>query len=303
MTAYIHIHLLRSDWPDNPIVLSDDEAHASVLEQSLKSIQAHPAKREIPTSFERSSRHKAQRRLHTAVPDAFIEARTTTFSCVVCTNDIPRTLLPMSITATCNHPPQTCRSCISSWISSRLESSGYGSLTCPQCDEPLDQTNIREFATPETYEQYDLLMLRAFLSETTEFHWCIGSGCQSGQLHDNSGPIFRCVQCGHRSCINHKVPWHDGLTCAQLDTKLARRNRRRMREEAKSQKLVDEISQQCPGKNCGWRIEKNQGCDHMTCRKCKAEFCWVCRADYKDIIAHGNLTHDRSCRYHSTNVI
>ena len=36
MTAYIHIYLLRLDWPNNLIVLSNDEAHASVLEQSLK---------------------------------------------------------------------------------------------------------------------------------------------------------------------------------------------------------------------------------------------------------------------------
>ncbi len=36
-------------------------------------------------------------------------------------------------------------------------------------------------------------------------------------------------------------------------------------------------TRKCP--NCNTRIEKNQGCNHMTCRLCKHEFCWTCMGE------------------------
>ena len=41
----------------------------------------------------------------------------------------------------------------------------------------------------------------------------------------------------------------------------------------------------CPG--CRKPIEKNQGCNHMTCRGCKHEFCWLCLGNWSE---HGGNT-------------
>lgn len=40
------------------------------------------------------------------------------------------------------------------------------------------------------------------------------------------------------------------------------------------------FTEPCP--KCAIIIEKNGGCSHMTCGKCKHEFCWNCFGDYKD---------------------
>lgn len=49
--------------------------------------------------------------------------------------------------------------------------------------------------------------------------------------------------------------------------------------DAESQKLVDQSTSPCP--NCKYRIEKNGGCNHMTCKKCRHEFCWVCMGNWQ----------------------
>ncbi|KAF4452480.1 hypothetical protein F53441_4685 [Fusarium austroafricanum] len=62
---------------------------------------------------------------------------------------------------------------------------------------------------------------------------------------------------------------------AQKAAELARQiAARRKREEAKSNATVNRTTKPCGG--CGWAIEKNRGCSHMTCVKCHYEFCWAC---------------------------
>ncbi|KAL3433680.1 hypothetical protein BDV09DRAFT_196483 [Aspergillus tetrazonus] len=76
--------------------------------------------------------------------------------------------------------------------------------------------------------------------------------------------------------------------------------KRRMREVELSMKKVEETTKRCPG--CQWPIEKNDGCDHMTCIKCHAEFCWACLSDYNEIRRLGNSMHRKSCKFHTDNL-
>mmetsp|Transcript_18613 Transcript_18613/g.43143 ORF Transcript_18613/g.43143 Transcript_18613/m.43143 type:complete len:113 (-) Transcript_18613:374-712(-) len=74
----------------------------------------------------------------------------------------------------------------------------------------------------------------------------------------------------------------------------------KMSSESALQDLLKDKSrfQVCP--NCGHGIEKNGGCDHVTCI-CKHAFCWICLAPYRGsqgINTLGAKAHQTSCTYY-----
>jgi hypothetical protein len=103
---------------------------------------------------------------------------------------------------------------------------------------------------------------------------------------------FLCMLCGKNYCLNCKVsggegkvgPGHHPLSCSQQQQKLE--------QDAEAKRLYDvwrvensraqELYEQAVREN-GWKrcpscltaIDRNEGCDHMTC-KCGCHFCYVC---------------------------
>jgi hypothetical protein len=68
-------------------------------------------------------------------------------------------------------------------------------------------------------------------------------------------------------CITHKVAWHEGETCEEYDHRYSglKAQAQRAQEDAASLEAISKLSKKCPGLNCTYYIEKNDGCDHMTC--------------------------------------
>ncbi|RAL59073.1 hypothetical protein DID88_008991 [Monilinia fructigena] len=57
----------------------------------------------------------------------------------------------------------------------------------------------------------------------------------------------------------------------------------------------------CPNPECGMRIQKKSGCDHLTCDYCLFEFCWACCVDLNVIKKRGNGAHKPECEWHTDN--
>ena len=55
-------------------------------------------------------------------------------------------------------------------------------------------------------------------------------------------------------------------------------------DDSETANWISANTKECP--KCQSTIEKNGGCNHMTCKKCKHEFCWVCAGNWKD---HGSF--------------
>jgi hypothetical protein len=66
----------------------------------------------------------------------------------------------------------------------------------------------------------------------------------------------------------HEDTWHEGETCREYDYRKSREKERDQQiQEKASVKAISLLTKKCPGKGgkCGWNIEKNGGCDHITC--------------------------------------
>ncbi|KAK0613322.1 hypothetical protein B0T14DRAFT_397261, partial [Immersiella caudata] len=187
--------------------------------------------------------------------------------CVVCDETKTFPEFPSStVTKACNHPPQTCLECISTSISTDLKSKLWSEIKCPECDRLLAYDDVERYADHKTFETYSSLSLRAALSESPNFVWCV-HGCGDGQIHegDPDQPIVLCRSCDRRSCFQHTAKWHEDMTCDEYDAFLKDPENylstweriRRQKEEKATAEMVEKTTKPCP--NCKVPIEKNNG--------------------------------------------
>lgn len=132
----------------------------------------------------------------------------------------------------------------------------------------LRRSNI--FSTPIITRPCSIDTINSFVDVYSR-RWMNSSGARirnvpMGQLNDGGtvGNIVTCLPCHQKTCFIHKTAWHMDLTCDQYELTM----------DPKAQASLKWITQnmkQCP--KCHYRIEKNAGCDHMTCIQCQYEFC------------------------------
>lgn len=103
--------------------------------------------------------------------------------------------------------------------------------------------------------------------------WCPTPGCQAVFAFDEALTNYKCPTCKKHYCLRCKCEMHTGLNCEEY------RSMAHLNEDDKKFMILVKGAKykQCP--NCKFWVEKNEGCDHMTCR-CKYEFCYVCGGKY-----------------------
>eukprot|EP00667_Euglena_gracilis_P006633 EG_transcript_6684 len=211
--------------------------------------------------------------------------------CVVCCTE---TAIPTDrIAVDCRHHRTVCAGCVRQYINVELRDKGrVANIPCPmvgECDAILQYNDLQRQASPEDFEMYDQLLTKQRLEAMPEFLPCATAGCDNGQLYygNRSTPVT-CHHCRRQTSFIHRclVP---GQTCGRCYANS------RQSEAALQQTMQRTGIKQCP--RCRTGIQKNDGCDHMTCR-CGHEFCWECLTDYGAIQRQGNAAHARTCRHH-----
>ena len=95
--------------------------------------------------------------------------------------------------------------------------------------------------------------------------WCPTPDCPYAFIFDQRCTSFSCPMCSKSYCLSCKEKNHDGMSCAEFRVNFKHDpNDQLFKDFVKNQKY-----KQCPA--CQFWVEKNGGCNHMTCR-CKHEF-------------------------------
>lgn len=173
----------RDTWPDDDILLQDVPEQEEVLDEK--------------------------------VPEPAVATK----DCNICAETKVLTEFPQEeITELCSHEPGVCMACIQKSIRVNFSTKVWNQIHCPECHALLDYHHVHKYADEETFARYENMSLRAAVGESQDFIWC-PAGCGAGQIHETGPdmPIVSCVQCGHRYCFVHQVPWHEGITCTDYD--------------------------------------------------------------------------------------
>lgn len=94
---------------------------------------------------------------------------------------------------------------------------------------------------------------------------------------DSTARRVTCTGCDSKYCFLCVMPYHAPNSCQVMKKWLSK-----CEDDSETINYLKVHTQDCP--KCRVCIEKNGGCSHMTCNKCKHEFCWVCSNDWK---SHG----------------
>lgn len=165
--------------------------------------------------------------------------------------------------------------CVSPYAKEAIESRKLP-IRCPydDCKNELTEGDLSEFLNESELKKFTEYTLQKYLDQNAGIYtWCPTPDCKFVFEADPSVPEFSCQVCTKHYCLACRVEYHKGMTCKEYQI-----NNRIDNNDILFLDLVKgKKFKQCP--KCKFWVEKNQGCDHMTCR-CGNQFCYKCGGPY-----------------------
>ena len=164
-----------------------------------------------------------------------------------------------------------CMDCWHDFCSNAVQEEGATCIrkTCPEasCKEVMTEVEVGA-AAPDVLPKFQTFQLRNFVESNTLTRWCPGKGCervacaQSASAMEQEDNVAHCDGCATSFCMMCGEEPHSPSGCKGL----ALWNEK-CRNESETANWILANTKSCP--KCVSRIEKNQGCNHMTCSKCR----------------------------------
>lgn len=227
--------------------------------------------------------------------------------CSICEEEIVYEDVPLSLS--CGH--EFCRSCWESYLNVKIREGKAHDIQCPafDCSSLVPVETIESLVSREMARKYLQFDIKAFVESNPNLKWCPSPGCgqavrlpsstvlpasvavDASSSKETEALIVDCGK-GHFFCWYCLYEAHAPCSCELWNQWL-----KKIAEMMPKIPLTADISEcpetetvantlwlvtnskACP--NCKSPIQKNEGCNHMKCTKCKYEFCWVCLEQWK----------------------
>ena len=203
------------------------------------------------------------------------------FDCNICYRSFER-IQQISILE-CSH--FNCLECLRGMLQPKLETRNVTKIACPfsgvdRCDHTLTYQEIKCILNERDFERYDSYLLQNTMDAARDCKPCPGVNCGNSIFGVEELPMVNCPTCQLQFCFNClEHDWHLGITCDQYKQWKDENGRG---DAAFEQWQRDNGTKQCP--RCSVTIQKNEGCDHMTCRACKHEFSWTTLRQWSNVM-------------------
>ena len=180
------------------------------------------------------------------------------------------------VKTSCEHT--YCKSCIQGYIKAAIDGRRFP-INCfhttddgKDCATPLSISIIQDtLSKSDTDQLFELAFSSYVQARPNEYSYCPTPDCPTVYAITAAESTITCNQCFLGICTACRTAAHHGQSCAHYK---AATSAEKTYQEWKAKNGV----KTCP--KCRADIEKNGGCNHMTCAKCKAHLCWHCMKEF-----------------------
>lgn len=192
-------------------------------------------------------------------------------TCQICFDDSCLTGL------SCGH--KFCCACWRRYLHVKIKDECDWLAPCPgaKCIIRLDEDMVYKLVDDQlVLTAYKKLVVNSFVQSNQRLKWCPGTDC--GLVAKVAHPECRSIVCNCRTvfCFACSNEWHEPVCCEMLKKWLKKCN-----DDSETSNWLSANTKDCP--KCQVTIEKDGGCNHMTCKNvaCRFEFCWTCLGAWK----------------------
>uniref|UniRef100_A0A8C6SRD5 RBR-type E3 ubiquitin transferase n=1 Tax=Neogobius melanostomus TaxID=47308 RepID=A0A8C6SRD5_9GOBI len=212
-----------------------------------------------------------------------VRCRPSSLQCGVCLQVVRRDAL---LALPCQH--SFCKACWEQHCTVLVKDGMGVGVSCMAQDCSLRMPE--DFVLPllpgdELKDRYRRYLFRDYVESHFQLQLCPGADCPIViKVQEPRARRVQCSRCSEVFCFKCRQMYHAPTDCATIRKWLTK-----CADDSETANYISAHTKDCP--KCNICIEKNGGCNHMQCSKCKHDFCWMCLGDWK---THGSEYYECS---------